>query len=117
MVKKRKPKSKSNSPPSLSDARYQKLLIILLEAWESAEQGQDVFWDFGSGERPKKIIGEFQLVAKKESIPVKITNQGTSLRLKFPEDSRPIQVRVKSKSGQIKAQVLADGMGTLIKDR
>ena len=105
MSRKRKPKSKSNSPPNLSEARYRKLLIILLDAWESAEQGQEVFWDFGSGERPQKILGEFQWVAKREKVPVQIKNLGTSLRFTFPPRRQCLQIKVKAPSGEVKAQV------------
>jgi len=94
MSRKRKPKSKSNSPPRLSDARYQKLLIILLDAWESSEQGQDVFWDYGSGERPQKILEAFLWVAKRENVPVKIKNLGTSLRFTFPPSGQRLHVKV-----------------------
>lgn len=101
--KKRKRKSTQKPTVSLTEARYQKLLLILIEAWDSSSCGQDLFWDFGSGERPQKIISEFQFVAKKESIPLVITHVGESLKLAFPTESQKLMVRVKSSSGSLRS--------------
>lgn len=101
---------KKKTPPHhfgrLTEGRYQKLLLALLEAWESSDQGKDVFWDYGPGERPQKIIAEFRCVAKRESIPVKTTNLGSSLKMSFPHSVPNQTIRVRAKSGDIKARVL-----------
>ena len=103
MAKKRKKKKATTL--TLSPDRYQKLLLILLEAWESAKEGQAVYWDLGPGERPQKISDEFLLVAKREKIPLKIQRGSKSLTLLFPEDfpsAKPF--RVLGKDGEVLAE-------------
>jgi len=91
---------------NLSPSRYQHLLMVLIEAWEASDQGQDAYWDLGKGERPQKTMAEFALVAKKESIPVIITRHQSSLKLHFPEPkSKESSIRVKSPEGEIKAEL------------
>ena len=104
MGKKRKKRIPENVI-SLTSARYEKLLLILLEAWDASQEGQNVFWDLGPGERPQKISGEFLHVAKKEKIPLMIKKGSKSLCLIFPERTKKeTAFRVRGKDGEVLAE-------------
>lgn len=105
--KMRKGRSQSNLSPQ--SPRYQTLLLRLVEAWELADGAHEIFWDFGPGERPQKILAEFQQIAGQEKIPVRLTNLGNSLRLRFPEKpAKPDKIVIKASDGTTKAEIVPE---------
>ncbi len=105
---KKRAKSKA-SGVSLSPERYEKILLILLEALEAAKEGQSIYWDLGPGERPQKISAEFLHVAKQEKISLLIRRGSKSLNLIFPDLKKgPTGFRVRGKDGQMLAEGTED---------
>ncbi|CAM2066680.1 hypothetical protein SCOR_14975 [Sulfidibacter corallicola] len=110
--KSRKKKTKSagrlSSPISfqLSSEWYLKYHIALLEGLEANAQ-KFVYWDLGPGERPQKVKAEFEHVAKREGILVRVllAPGGKNLRLAYLQSGiRTTAIRVKGKDGEVKVE-------------
>ena len=95
-----KPAATAQIPPEI----YHKYHLALLEGLE-ANAGHFVYWDLGSGERPQKVKADFERVAHKEGIVVRVllAPGGQSLRFAYLESGIPIVgVRVLDKDGNVK---------------
>ncbi|MCP4406805.1 MAG: hypothetical protein GY807_03425 [Gammaproteobacteria bacterium] len=109
MAKSRK-KRKTNrrqSQTKLSEERFQKYLLALLEGKEAAREGLSIFWDLGPGERPQKVLADFRHIIKKEKLKVEISNgkDGTCLVFSYPKEVvEPATFRVRGSDGVVKKE-------------
>ncbi|QTD49634.1 hypothetical protein [Sulfidibacter corallicola] len=105
--KKKKTKAPAAKPAAtgpLSAEVYHKYHLALLEGLE-ANPGHFVYWDLGSGERPQKVKADFEWVAHKEGIVVRVllAPGGQSLRFAYLESGiQFVGIRVIGSDGQVR---------------
>ncbi|CAM2009646.1 hypothetical protein [Acanthopleuribacter pedis] len=105
----RTPKQNKNvrAQIQLNDEQYVARLLVLLEAREAQYDNQNVYFDLGGGERQQIVKAEFDLVARREGIPVVVhpVKGKRTLAFVFPPRSRPKpRVIVRGPDGEIKFQ-------------
>ena len=107
--KKRKKSGSVNRPyVNLTEEQYHERLLILLEARETHYDNQNAFYDLGGGQRQQVVKAEFDLVARREGIPVMVhpVKGKPTLAFVFPPAERPpAEVIVCAADGTIKHRV------------
>ncbi len=109
MAKTKKKRNKTTNPHrphvQLTDQQYRERLLVLLEARETHYDDQNAFFDLSGGQRQAVAQAEFELVARREKIPVMIVpiKGKPTLGFVFPPGKRPSpQVLVRGPGGEIK---------------
>lgn len=111
MAKTKKKRPAAHKP--ISQERYQTYLLALLEGQEAARTGQAVYWDLGPGERPRQVCADFQRVARKERLAVRIqmlSKGGRALVFTYMNSSpsQTARVRVIGRDGRVKKELAAE---------
>ncbi|CAM2008789.1 hypothetical protein APED_19215 [Acanthopleuribacter pedis] len=107
--KKRKKSGPAHRPQvHLTEEQYHERLLTLLEAREAHYDGHNNYFDLGGGQRHQIVKDEFDLVARREGIPVMVhpVKGKPTLAFVFPPAERPpAEVIVCSGDGTIKHRI------------